>query len=81
MHWEAIITASQLLSLRGFGRIQVKGAQQLRIERDDHIDSDISTAATLIGSMNPIGASTPAASGTDSRLYPAAHHRFCRHLR
>ena len=41
------------------------------------VDSDIRIAPTDIGSTNPIGASTPAASGTEIRLYPAAHHRFC----
>ena len=41
----------------------------------------ISTAPTDIGSTNPNGASTPAASGTESRLYPAAHQRFCVILR
>ena len=33
-------------------------------------------SATDMGSTNPIGARTPAASGTDRRLYPAAHQRF-----
>ena len=45
------------------------------------VDSDISIAPTDIGSTNPIGASTPAASGTAIMLYPAAHHRFCFILR
>ena len=41
------------------------------------VDSDIKIAPIDIGSTNPTGASTPAASGTEIRLYPAAHHRFC----
>src|SRR5699024_7723887 len=41
------------------------------------VDSDMRIAPTLIGRTKPIGARTPAARGTDSRLYPAAHHRFC----
>src|SRR5699024_1863043 len=41
------------------------------------VDSDIRIAPTDIGSTNPTGARTPAASGTEMRLYPAAHHRFC----
>ena len=45
------------------------------------VDRRIRIAPTDIGSTNPIGASTPAASGTEMRLYPAAHHRFCCILR
>src|SRR5699024_8550311 len=41
------------------------------------VDSDMRIAPTLIGRTKPTGARTPAARGTDSRLYPAAHHRFC----
>ena len=43
--------------------------------------ADISSAPTAIGRLIPTGASTPAASGTVTRLYPAAHHRFCRMVR
>jgi hypothetical protein len=45
------------------------------------VDADIRMALTDIGMLNPIGASTPAASGTEIRLYPAAHQRFCFILR
>src|SRR5699024_11281615 len=45
------------------------------------VEIDIRIAPTDIGRTNPTGASTPAASGTESRLYPAAHHRFCFILR
>src|SRR6185312_9808768 len=39
--------------------------------------SDISTAPAAGDSTTPIGASTPAASGMATMLYPAAHQRFC----
>ena len=45
------------------------------------VEIDIKIAPTDIGITKPIGASTPAASGTDIRLYPAAHQRFCFILR
>src|SRR5690606_36510573 len=45
------------------------------------VERDMRIAPTDIGSTKPIGASTPAASGTETRLYPAAHHRFCVILR
>src|SRR5690606_10719666 len=45
------------------------------------VEADIRIAPMLMGSTKPIGASTPAASGTESRLYPAAHHKFCFILR
>src|SRR5690606_16011987 len=45
------------------------------------VERDMRIAPTDIGSTNPIGARTPAASGTDIRLYPAAHQRFCRNFR
>src|SRR5699024_12047265 len=41
------------------------------------VDADMRSAPTLIGMTNPMGASTPAASGTAMRLYALAHHRFC----
>src|ERR1700758_4842132 len=41
------------------------------------VEIDIKIAPTDIGITKPIGASTPAANGTEIRLYPAAHHRFC----
>src|SRR5699024_12404865 len=41
------------------------------------VEADIRIAPTLIGNTNPMGANTPAASGTAAILYPAAHHRFC----
>ena len=41
------------------------------------VDSDIRIAPIDMGSTNPTGARTPAASGTEIRLYPAAHQRFC----
>jgi hypothetical protein len=45
------------------------------------VDADINSAPTDIGITKPIGASTPAANGTATRLYPAAHQRFCCILR
>ncbi len=45
------------------------------------VDSDIRTAPALMGMTKPIGAATPAAKGTEMRLYPAAHQRFCFILR
>src|SRR3979490_1540025 len=41
------------------------------------VEIDIKIAPTDIGITKPMGASTPAASGTAIRLYPAAHQRFC----
>lgn len=45
------------------------------------VDNDMRIAPIDMGNTNPMGARTPAASGTDARLYPAAHHRFCFILR
>src|SRR6185369_2424545 len=45
------------------------------------VEIDIKIAPTDIGMTNPIGASTPAARGTEIKLYPAAHQRFCFILR
>ena len=43
--------------------------------------ADIRTAANAGGSRIPCDASTPAASGIATMLYPAAHQRFCIILR
>lgn len=43
--------------------------------------TDIRTAPNAGDSVMPHGASTPAASGMATTLYPAAHHRFCTILR
>ena len=45
------------------------------------MDTDIRIAPADIGSTIPIGARRPAANGTEMRLYPAAHERFCFILR
>lgn len=67
-------------------RVLASGLRSMRRKRwafsaTTIVDSDIRIAPTYIGSTNPTRASTPAASGTEIKLYPDAHHRFCFILR
>src|SRR5699024_7842301 len=67
-------------------RVLASGVRSMRrsswaLSATTTVEIDIRTAPTDIGRTNPTGARTPAASGTESRLYPAARHRFCFILR